>query len=134
MTERLGVSGVHGDMPDAASGVPEREVRGPAAAVRPGGAGHVQKHRFQVPSLEPELYLGRWCFFGLDVVELIIALCKAVLSMEPEFLHESYRESSSEFSRLYLLVWRLYGGKLADALHHYCIIIASSLHHHCIRG
>ena len=38
-------------------------------------------------------------FFGLDVVELLIALCKAVLSMEPEYLHVTYRESSSEFSR-----------------------------------
>jgi len=55
-------------------------------------------------------------FFGLDVVEFLFGLWKAVLSMEPEFLHVSYRESLSEFSRLYLLVWRLYGGKLANAI------------------
>jgi hypothetical protein len=32
-------------------------------------------------------------FFGLDVVELLIALWKAVLAVEPEYLHVSYRES-----------------------------------------
>ena len=42
--------------------------------------------------------------FGLDVVELLIGLSKAVLSVEPEFPYVSYRESSSDFSRLYLLV------------------------------
>jgi hypothetical protein len=43
-------------------------------------------------------------FFGLDVVELLIALWKAVLAVEPEYLHVSYRESSSDYSGLYLLV------------------------------
>ena len=42
--------------------------------------------------------------FGLDVVELLIGLSKAVLSVEPEFLYVSYRKFSSDFSRLYLLV------------------------------
>ena len=45
-------------------------------------------------------------FFGLDVVELLIGLWKALLSTEVqhEFLHVSYRESSSDYSGLYLLV------------------------------
>ena len=56
-----------------------------------------------MPLYMPE---GGWegNLFGLDVVELLIALCKAVLAMEPEYLHVTYRESSSDYSGLYLLV------------------------------
>jgi hypothetical protein len=55
-------------------------------------------------------------FFGLDVVEFLFGLWKALLSVKHEFLHVSYRESSSDYSGLYLLVWRLYGRELADAI------------------
>ena len=43
-------------------------------------------------------------FFGLDVVEFLFGLWKALLSVNHEFLHVSYRESSSDYSGLYLLV------------------------------
>jgi hypothetical protein len=43
-------------------------------------------------------------FFGLDVVEFLFGLWKALLSVKHEFLHVSYRESSSDYSGLYLLV------------------------------
>jgi hypothetical protein len=73
-------------------------------------------------------------FFGLDVVELLIGLSKAVLSIMPEFLHTMIVSRIPigffpiVFARITALWWKTCECIASSLHHHYhhCIIIASS--------